>query len=310
MHNGIRCGTIPPAPIGPCGTRRSPYAPAVDTDGQPDHARGTLPSGQAWQSWTPPQTTGVDGVVALVHGVHEHGGRYAHVARRLAADGWATFAVDHPGHGRSPGSRGTIGSMAATVEGVRQLVALAGAAHPDVPVFVYGHSLGGLVALQYLTGSPDPRVRGAVVSAAALDTSTATGLQRLVAPVLSRFLPDLPVLALDPTTISRDPAVVADYEADPLNHHGRMTARTGAETMATAAAMPARLRTLTLPLLVLHGGADALMPASVTELLRREVASPDLTVTVYEGLAHEPHNEPEKDRVLDDVAGWLAAHRG
>lgn len=273
----------------------------------PAHASGTLASGQYWQSWTPEPTTGV---VVLVHGVHEHGGRYAHVAARLACDGWATAAVDHPGHGRSPGSRGTVGSMAATVEGVRQLVELAAGAHPDVPVFVYGHSLGGLIALQYLTGSPDPRVRGAVLSAAALDTGTATGLQRLVAPVLSRVLPDLPVLALDPATISRDPAVVADYEADPLNHHGKMTARTGAETMTTAAAMPARLRTLTMPLLVLHGGADALMPVSVTELVRREVASEDLTVTVYDGLFHEPHNEPEKDRVLDDVAGWLAAHRG
>ncbi len=274
--------------------------------GEPEHTVGTLPSGQAWQSWTPASTTGV---VVLVHGVHEHGGRYAHVARRLAADGWSTFAVDHPGHGRSPGTRGTIGSMSQTVEGVRQLVALADAAHPDVPVFVYGHSLGGLIALQYLTDSPDPRVRGAVISAAALDTSAATGLQRLVAPVLSRFLPDLPVLALDPTTISRDPAVVADYEADPLNHHGKMTARTGAETMTTAAAMPARLRTLTLPLLVVHGGADALMPARVTEVVRREVASTDVTITVYDGLFHEPHNEPEKDRVLDDVAAWLAAHR-
>ncbi len=271
------------------------------------HAEGTLPSGQFWQSWTAPETTGV---VVLVHGVHEHGGRYAHVAARLAADGWTTFAVDHPGHGRSPGSRGTIGSMAATVDGVHQLTELAVATHPEVPVFVYGHSLGGLVALQYLTGTPHPRIRGGVISAPALDTGAATPVQRVLAPVLSRFLPDLGVLGLDPATISRDPAVVRDYEADPLNHHGKLTARTGTETMTAATAMPARLRSLTLPLLVIHGGADELMPARVTEIVRDNVASTDLTVTVYEGLVHEPHNEPEKDRVLDDVAGWLAAHRG
>src|SRR3712207_185461 len=108
--------------------------------------------------------------------------------------------------------------MAAAVDGVAELVRFAGERHPGVPLFVYGHSLGGLIALQYLTGTPDPRIAGAVISAPALDTGAASGLQRRLAPVLSRLLPDLGVLALDPEMISRDPAVVAAYRADPLNH--------------------------------------------------------------------------------------------
>jgi acylglycerol lipase len=200
--------------------------------------------------------------------------------------------------------------MAATVAGVGQLAALAAQRLPGAPMFVYGHSLGGLIALQYLTGSPDARIRGAVISAPALDTGAATTVQRLVAPVLSRVLPDLGVLTLDAETISRDPAVVAAYRADPLTHTGRVRARTGAEMVATAAAMPARLSSLTMPLLVLHGGADRLVPTASSELVSASAGSADVTRTVYPGLYHEPHNEPEQQQVLDDVVAWLDAHRG
>ncbi len=270
------------------------------------HGQGTLPSGQYWQGWSVPDPAGV---VVLVHGAHEHGGRYAHVAERLGTAGYASYAPDHPGHGRSPGRRGDIRGLDAAVEGVAQTVGAAGDRHPGVPVFVYGHSLGGLVALQYLTGTPHGRVAGGVVSAPALDTSAATPVQRVVAPLLSRLAPGLGVLTLDAETVSRDPAVVAAYRADPLVHTGRMVARTGSEIMLGAAAMPARLRGLTLPLLVLHGGEDRLMPPSASEVVRQHAGSPDLTVRIWDGLYHEPHNEPEKEQVLDDVVAWLDAHR-
>ena len=276
------------------------------TAAQPVHVEGTLASELYRQAWTVEDPVGA---VVLVHGAHEHGGRYRHVAERLAAAGYATHAVDHPGHGRSPGRRGNIGSMAVAVDGVAELVRLAADQHPGVPLFVYGHSLGGLIALQYLTGTPDARVAGAVISAAALDTSTANAVQRTVAPLLSRVLPDLGVLTLDAEAVSRDPEVVRDYRTDPLNHTGKMVARTGAELMATALAMPRRLPSLTKPLLVLHGTADRLVPLAASEVVRAHAGSPDLTVTTYEGLFHEPHNEPEKDDVLADVVAWLDAHR-
>ena len=274
--------------------------------GEPTHAEGTLSSGQYRQAWTVADPVGA---VVLVHGAHEHSGRYAHVAGRLAAAGYAVHALDHPGHGRSPGRRGNIGSMAATVAGVDELVRDAGEQHPGVPLFVYGHSLGGLIALQYLTGTPGARVAGAVISAAALDTSTANAVQRTVAPLLSRVLPDLGVLQLDAEAVSRDPEVVRAYRTDPLNHTGRMVARTGAELMTTALAMPQRLPSLTVPLLVLHGTADRLVPPAASEVVRAYAGSADLTVRTYEGLYHEPHNEPEQQEVLDDVVAWLDVHR-
>jgi acylglycerol lipase len=134
-------------------------------------------------------------------------------------------------------------------------------------------------------------------------------VQKRVAPVLSRLLPNLGVLALDGDTISRDAAVVAAYNTDPLNRTGKVRARTGTEMMLTAAAMPQRLRSLTMPLFVLHGGADRLMPPAASELVPVHAASTDVTRKVYDGLYHEPHNEPEKEQVLDDVVAWLDAHR-
>jgi alpha-beta hydrolase superfamily lysophospholipase len=270
-------------------------------------ADGTLPSGQYWQGWTVDAPVGV---VVFVHGLHEHGGRYRHVAERLARSGYASYVVDHPGHGRSSGARGNISSMAGTVDGVDQLVRLAGERHPGAPLFVYGHSMGGLIALTYLTGSPDARIRGAVISAPALDTGAANGVQRRVAPLLSRVLPNLGVLALDAEAVSRDPEVVRDYRTDPLNHTGKVRARTGSEMMLATAAIPERLPKLTLPLFVLHGGADRLVPTAASEVVPARAGSSDVTRTVYDGLYHEPHNEPEREQVLGDVVAWLDAHRG
>ena len=116
-------------------------------DAAPTQAEGTLPGGQYWRGWPVEDPAGV---VVLVHGLHEHGGRYRHVAERLAAAGYACYAADHPGHGRSAGSRGNIGSMAGTVDGVGQAVRLAAERHPGAPLFVYGHSLGGLISRYFV----------------------------------------------------------------------------------------------------------------------------------------------------------------
>ncbi|KAA5834948.1 lysophospholipase [Saccharopolyspora hirsuta] len=270
------------------------------------HSEGTLPSGQYWQSWTVERPAGV---VVLVHGVHEHSGRYRHVAERFNAAGYAVYALDHPGHGRSPGARGNIGSMAAAVAGVDLLVRLAAQRHDGVPLFVHGHSMGGLISLQYLTGTPLDRIAGAVISAPALDAGPVSAPERVLAPLLSKLLPDLGVRTIDANTISRDPEVVRAFRADPLNHSGKMRARTAVEIMRTAEAMPQRLPSLTMPLFVLHGGADRLMPPTASELVRDRAGSADLTLRIHEGLHHESHNEPEQDQVLDEIVDWLDAHR-
>ena len=288
-----------------CNHRELDMKPSLAEGGaRPERTEGTLPSGQYWQGWL---VQAPAGVVVLVHGLHEHSGRYRHVAERLSTARYAVYAVDHPGHGRSPGTRGNIESMAAAVQGVDLLARLAGQRHPEVPLFVYGHSLGGLIALQYLTGTPHERIRGSVLSSPALDTSAATGAQKLVALLLSRLLPDAGVTHGDLTTISRDQDVVQAFRADVLNYNGRLRARTGAEIMLAVSTMPQRLTSLMLPLLVLHGSADRLVPPAASEVVRAHAGSPDLTVKIYDGLYHELHNEPEQQEVLDGIVTWLDA---
>jgi alpha-beta hydrolase superfamily lysophospholipase len=268
---------------------------------------GTLErSGLYWRSWTDDQPA--TGVVVLVHGLHEHSGRYAHVAERLLRSGYRTYAVDHAGHGHSPGSRGNIGTMAATVAGVHEVAQLAQSENPDRPTFVYGHSMGGLIALQYLTGDA-VSLHGAVLSAPAVDLSAASGLQVAAAGVLSRFVPDLGVVQLDATAVSRDAEVVARYRSDPLNRMGKVRARTGAELLQTVRALQPRVEALRLPLYLLHGTADRLVPIAATDWIEQHAGSPDLTVRRWEGLFHEAHNEPERERVLDEIVTWLDAHR-
>lgn len=270
------------------------------------HAEGTLPNGQYCQSWTNDEVP-ARGVVVLVHGVHEHGGRYAHVGEQLATAGYPVYAPDHPGHGRSPGTRGNIGSMAATVDGVDATARMAAERQPGVPVFVYGHSMGGLVALQYITGTPI-ELRGAVLSAPAMDVNAANPVQRAMSGLLSRFAPNLGVLRLDPTAVSREPDVVRDYRTDPLNYHGKLRARTGTEMLRTTLAMRPRLEALRLPLLILHGTADRLVPSSASDYVAAHAGSDDITVKTYQRGYHESHNEPNKQAVLDDIITWLNAH--
>jgi acylglycerol lipase len=270
------------------------------------HAEGTLSTGQYWQAWTDDGTP-VRGVVVLVHGVHEHGGRYAHVGTRLAAAGYPVYAVDHPGHGRSPGPRGNIGSMDEAVAGVDALARLAVEQHPGVPAFVYGHSLGGLIALQYITGTPI-ELRGAVVSAPAVDVNAGNPMQRAASGLLSRLTPNLGVMRINPATISRDPDVVREYRTDSLNYLGRLRARTGTEILRTTLAMQPRLEALRLPLLLIHGSSDKLVSPSTTEFVAEHVGSDDVTVKVYDRGYHESHNEPNKDAVLSDILAWLDAH--
>ena len=269
-----------------------------------EHLEGKLAgSGLHWQSWaaaTPPRA-----VVVLVHGAHEHGGRYAHVAERFLESGIQLYTVDHAGHGRSAGTRGDIRSMAATVAGVDELARLAQSRHPGLPTFVYGHSLGGLIALQYATGDPVP-LAGVVVSAPAVDVSAANPVQVALAGVLSRVAPNLPVLRLDAEAVSRDPEVVHAYRTDPLNWMGKMRARTGAEILSTVRALAPRLERLSLPLYVLHGTADRLVPPAATDWVEQHArAVTDFTVRRWEGLYHEPHNEPERKQVLAAVVEWL-----
>lgn len=258
-----------------------------------------------WQAWLPAGEARA--VVVLVHGFGEHSGRYAHVGTRLAETGFAVYAADHRGHGRTDGHRANLERMALVVEDLDAFVRFASARHPGLGVFMIGHSLGGLIALQYAT-TAGTALDGLVVSGPAVEVTVGSPVLKRLARVLSAVAPDLGVAGLDVEAISRDPAVVRAYQEDPLVHHGKVPARTGAEILFTTEALPGRLPQLSMPLLLLHGTDDRICAPAGSTMVHDGAASPDKTLRRYDGLYHEIFNEPEQDEVLGDLVAWLEAH--
>lgn len=237
-----------------------------------------------WQAWLPQDQ--VRAVVVIVHGVHEHSGRYAQVGNRLAGRGYAAYAADHRGHGRSDGRRANIERMTLIAADLSSFARFAAGRHPDLPVFMVGHSLGGLIALHYAINStaiastaiastqgsagvgvsrPMIALDGLVVSGPAVEAVVGSALQRRLAGVLSALVPNLGVAAIDTDQKTcRDPEVVRAYREDPLMYCSTMV----------------------------HDMAS----------------SPDKTVRRYQGLYHEVFNEPERETILADLISWLDQH--
>jgi len=259
-----------------------------------------------WQGWLP--ATDPTGVLLICHGLGEHSGRYGNVVDAVTPDGWAVYALDHRGHGRSGGRRAHLDSyddwLADFDTFRRHVVGL----HPGLPVFLLGHSMGGQIALAYaLDHQAD--LTGLVLSAPALASNAVPKAAVPVLTLLSKVAPTLRPAGIDGTKISKDPAVVAAYQADPLVYQGNPTLGLSARLFAQFDVLPERARGLTLPLLLQHGTGDVLTDPSGTRLLESTSGSPDQTVRWYEGLWHEIYNEPEREAPLTDLREWLAAHR-
>lgn len=258
------------------------------------------------QSWLPqfaPRS-----VVVLVHGFLDHSGRYAHIASYLADEGHAVYTYDHRGHGRSQGRRGYVDTFDRYVADLHVFVRRVRRRNPDAPLFLLGHSMGGAVCAQYGLERGEG-LAGLVLSSPMLDVGVEVPpLLRRFSGLVARLLPGLPTIHLDRDHLSRDPAVVAQAKADPLNVHRRIRARPGHEMVRAAASIRARMDALAVPLLVFHGTDDRITDARGSIALYARAASDDKTLRLYEGLYHETFNEPEKAQVLAELAAWLDEH--
>lgn len=256
--------------------------------------------------WTPDAEP--RGVVILAHGYGEHARRYDHVAQYFGEAGLATYALDHRGHGRAGGKRVRVRQMSEYVSDYRTLVSTATAENPGVPRIVLGHSMGGGIVFAYgvqYAGEYDLMVLSGPAIAAHTGVSKA---KALIGKAVGSIFPDLPIESIDADLVSRDPKVVADYRSDPLVYRGKIPAGIGKALLLVGESMPKRAAGITVPLLVVHGEGDQLVSAEGSRHLVECVGSRDVDLRIYPELYHEVFNEPERDRVLDDVTRWIQAH--
>ena len=248
-------------------------------------------------------------VVVLVHGFMEHSGRYAEVAGALNRQGYAVYAPDLRGHGKSPGDRVFIHSFDQYVDDLETFLERVRARHAGRPFFLFGHSMGGsIVALLAITRRPD--VRGVVLSAPAVQVGRQVfPILRRLAAMLSTVFPRMRLVRMGCNWLSRDPEVVADFRSDPLVFQDRFPVRTGAEILHAAQSIQDRMEALRHPLLLLHGTHDRVTDPEGSRRLYAGAGSTDKTLKLYEGLYHDLLHEPERQQVTADLLEWLAARR-
>lgn len=264
-----------------------------------------LQDGIFYRHWSPPSPTAV---ILLAHGAGEHGGRYQAFAEYFCARGIAVLAPDHRGHGESPGARAHITRFSDYFAPLDVLLEQIRREYPGLPVFLVGHSMGGLIAARYLLSRQDS-FAGAVLSAPALEVPVPPSrIAIMVNRLIALVWPTLGVMQLDAAGVSRDPQVVANYRADPRVHSGRFSARLVTELFAAMQDVASRRRGIRLPLLVMHGDADVMTAVEGSRHLAEDVGSSDVTLKIYPGLYHEIFNEPERETVLADLNAWLQAH--
>lgn len=257
------------------------------------------------QSWLPDGE--VKAVIILVHGYDEHSGRYAYFADHCTAKGYAVHALDHWGHGKSDGINGFVPEFAVYHDGIDALLAQLPEAHANLPRILVGHSLGGLIAATYLLKHQSSFLAGVLSGPAIKAADEPSAFLRFISGLLSKILPKIGVIGLDPTGVSRDPNVVAAYQADPLVSGSKISARLGYEMMKQMDKIQSEASKIILPLLMLHGKDDRLTAAEGSEFLDANIGSVDKQLKIYPDLYHEIFNEPEKDRVLTDMTDWIDA---
>jgi len=250
----------------------------------------------------------VRGVVIWLHGYGDYGGRYPHVFERLAQVGVATIAPDHRGHGRTANLLGYIDSLDAIVDDIFMLRQFAEEKHPGAPVFLMGHSMGGLLALLHLQRYQSG-LSGCILMAPAVEVpSDIPAYMVAVAETVSRFLPTLPVQSFfDVTKSSRMTSEHAALEADPLIYKGRIRARTGAEILGGMRRAVKQLSRVTLPVLVLQGGDDFRVAPRVADRVFDGLGSIDKEKRFYPDAYHELFYDPDTEDVLAAITEWLTS---
>lgn len=273
------------------------------------HMQDIMPSHDAqvdlyWQAWLP--DTDPQAVIILAHGLGEHSGRYAHVAAVLNTAGYAVYALDHRGFGQSGGKRGHIDRFDLILDDLGLLIVRAAGEHPGKKLFLYGHSLGGIIVLNHALRRP-AGLAGVIATSSGL-IPTISPMLMFMARTLGNLVPNMTLSSnLDTAGLSRDPAVEAAYLSDPLVHD-RTTARFGDEGLKAAVWALEQAAEMTLPFLVMHGSADKLCAPEGSREFFEKAQIEDKAHIEYAGYYHEIHNDIDNECFFEDMITWLKAH--
>jgi acylglycerol lipase len=241
--------------------------------------------------------------IILVHGIGEHIQRYSHWVEKFKEKGFGVVGVDLPGHGKSDGKRGKLNSYSLTDEMLDFLIAEFKKTFPGIPVFIYGHSLGGGIALQYIL-QKKPEIKGAVITSPWLRLSFEPDKMKLMlARVMKNLLPSLiQPSGLIVSHISHDQKVIDAYISDPLNHD-RISVGLFQSAITAGEYSLKNAGDLNIPVLLMHGSDDLLTsPKGSTEFASKTKMA---ELKIWEGGYHELHNETFKDDVFSFIAKWL-----
>lgn len=240
--------------------------------------------------------------VILVHGLGEHTGRYSHLAEFFNKNSYSFIGLDLPGHGRSPGKRGHISSFSLCNNIIDAMLARLRNERSDLPVIIYGHSLGGAIALNYLLTADS--INKAVISSPWLKLSNEPpGLKVLLASIVQFILPSfVQPSGLKPEDFTSDPGMLEDYYSDPLNHT-MISARLYLSAAKNAEALLECRDRMPVPVLIIHGAKDRISSVEGSEVFAVNNSRAELKIWA-EG-RHELHNETFRDEVMKYVLAWL-----
>jgi alpha-beta hydrolase superfamily lysophospholipase len=244
-------------------------------------------------------------VVVICHGVNSHGGQHAWTAEQLVGRGLAVYAVDLRGRGQSEGERFYVEDIAEYVADVRGLIGIATERNPGLPVYLLGHSAGGVVSCSYALDHQD-EIDGLICESFAFQVP-APGFALAAIKGLSHIAPRLGVLTLKMKDFTRDPAALKALEADPLTKGESQPAMTVAALVRADERLHDSFEQITLPVLIMHGTEDHATVCRGSEYFHAHAGSADKTLKLYDGHYHDLLNDIGKEKVLADVVGWIEA---
>jgi len=255
----------------------------------------------ATKSWE--AATSARAVIVLIHGFNAHSGYMEWPAEQFAKNGLAVYALDLRGRGESEGERFYVEEFADYLTDVDSLVSIARAENPGLPVYVLGHSAGGVIASSYVFEHQD-EVAGLVCESFAFDV----GLPHLVQLALqgvSHLAPHLHVFSLNNADFSRDPAAVERMNTDPLIAKESQPAETASEMLNAAARLKDNMPAFKVPVFIIHGTEDKATRPAGSQYFYDNASSADKTLKLYEGHYHDLLADIDKEKVMADIQSWL-----